>query len=90
MSHADRYLFIVAEDKQDAIDKIESRLDELQGSEFYDGYEIIEAETKLVPEIPEEFIGKELAGVEDLLRRKHEEAEARCRVCATSGKPYTL
>jgi hypothetical protein len=76
MAHIYRYLFIAAENKQDAMGEVESDLEEWRGREFYDDFDIVEGETKLVSGIPDEFIKEKLACAEDLLRCKREESEA--------------
>jgi hypothetical protein len=76
MTHVDKYLFVIAEDKEDAIAEIEGLLNEWREKEFYVDYEIIEDETKPVSGMPREFISGELDRVRDLLlsgRRKAEE-----------------
>jgi hypothetical protein len=75
MSYVIKYLFIPAGDKREAVEEIDSRLNDWLGKEFYDGYEIVQSETKPVSEIPAGYFDKELCRTEDVLQSKRDEAE---------------
>jgi hypothetical protein len=90
MTHIYRYLFIAAENKQDAMGDVESELEERQKGEFYKHFDIVEDETKPVSEIPDEFIKEKLGCVEDLLRRKREEAGAERVAGNREGEGHAL
>jgi hypothetical protein len=77
MSGVNKYLFITAESKEDAVSEIECRLDEWSGREFYEGYEIVEEETVPVSEIPDGFISNGKDRIQALLQSSRVEAETR-------------
>jgi hypothetical protein len=83
-------LFIAAKNKQEAMEEVESGLEEWLEREFYNHFDIVEAETKLVSGIPDGFIKERLACVEDLLRCKREEAEAERGAGNREGEGHAL
>jgi hypothetical protein len=90
VTHIYRYLFIAAKNKLDAMGEVESGLEEWQEGEFYNAFDIVEAETNLVSGIPAGFIKEKLACAEDLLRRKREEAEAERGAGNREGEGHAL
>jgi hypothetical protein len=74
MFHISVYVFTVARDEDDAARRVENRLEDFCGREFFDGFEVRKDSVVSVWSLVPEYVTARLKALDVLLRRRRKEA----------------
>jgi ribosomal protein S17E len=84
------FCFVIADNREEAVQRAGRKIGERCGNEFYNGYEVQKELVRKVSDLSSAYLTEEYARSRDLLQRYREAAEARRKAGDRLGKARAM